>query len=310
MKRGICFILIFVLIFGCSACVKKNQPAVKNGYTFTDDLGRSVTVNSPGRTAVLLGSFVDVWLLAGGEICAAPNDAWEDYDFDLPESTVNLGGTKELNLELLLNAKPDFVIASANSVHHLEWRETLERAGITTAYFKVSDFDDYLRMLKICTDITGNAQAYQEYGLSQKTQIDEIISRCKGRKQQKILLLRSSAARIRAKNSYNNVMGEMLMNLGCINIADGSSTLLDDLNIESIAIQDPEKIFIVEVADEPEKIRECVENFFNENPLWKELSAVKSGNVWFMEKKLYNMKPNAEWAEAYEKLEKILYGEN
>lgn len=310
MKRGICFVLILVTIFGCSACAKENQPVEKDGYTFTDDLNRTVTVKKYERTAVLLGSFADVWLLAGGEICAAPNDAWEDYDFDLPDDTVNLGGTKELNLELLLAAKPDFVIASANSAHHLEWKETLEQAGITTAYFKVSDFEDYLSMLKICTDITGNTEAYQLYGLSQKSKIDEIIKRCEGRKQHKILLLRSSAARIRAKNSYNNVAGEMLMNLGCINIADSSSALLDDLNIESIALQDPEKIFIVEVADEPEKIRECVEKFFNENPLWKELTAVKNGNVYFLEKKLYNMKPNAEWAEAYEKLEKILYGEN
>ena len=34
-------------------------------YTFTDDLGRTVTVEQPERVAALIGSFADVWCLAG-----------------------------------------------------------------------------------------------------------------------------------------------------------------------------------------------------------------------------------------------------
>lgn len=35
-------------------------------YTFTDDLGREVTVESYERVATLLGSYADMWILAGG----------------------------------------------------------------------------------------------------------------------------------------------------------------------------------------------------------------------------------------------------
>lgn len=309
MKRIISFILFFACIFSSTACAPEKQLSKTDGYTFKDDLGREITVNNPQRVAVLLGSFVDIWLLAGGSVLAAPADAWEDYNFDLPKDTVNLGGTKELNLEMLLAAKPDFVIASANSAHHLEWKETLEKANIITAYFKVSGFADYLRMLKICTDITGNTQTFQTYGTSQQERIDEIVKRCKAKPKQKVLLLRASAANIRAKSSRDNVAGEMLLNLGCINIADSRNSLLDDLNIESILLQDPEKIFIVEVADNSNEIRAGVNDFFDDNPLWKELTAVQNGQVYFLDKNLYNMKPNARWAEAYEKLEQMLYGE-
>lgn len=34
-------------------------------YTFTDDLGREVSVSSCERTAALLGSYADMWILAG-----------------------------------------------------------------------------------------------------------------------------------------------------------------------------------------------------------------------------------------------------
>ena len=44
-------------------------------YTFTDDLGREVTIDKPQRAAALLGSFADIWYLAGGEVIASADDA-------------------------------------------------------------------------------------------------------------------------------------------------------------------------------------------------------------------------------------------
>ncbi len=91
-------------------------------YTFTDDLGREVSVSSCERTAALLGSYADMWILAGGNVCAAPEDAFDDLDLPLAEDTVNLGATKRLSLELLLSGDPDFVLASTNTPQHLEWQ--------------------------------------------------------------------------------------------------------------------------------------------------------------------------------------------
>ena len=66
--------------------------------TFTDDLGRQVTVDHPQRVAVLIGSFADIWCLAGGkeQIVAAAGDTWTQFDLDLPDSVADLGGVKEM----------------------------------------------------------------------------------------------------------------------------------------------------------------------------------------------------------------------
>ena len=40
----------------------------------------------------------------------------------------------------------------------------------------------------------------------------------------------------------------------------------------------------------------------NENPAWGTLDAVKNGRLHIMDKKLFNLKPNANWSESYEKL--------
>ena len=124
---------------------------------FTDDLGRTVTVEQPERVAALIGSFADVWCLAGGQdtLVAAAHDAWTSFDLGLNDTVTDLGAVKEPNLEVLLAAQPDFILASCNTTADLELQSTFENAGIPVAYFDIQSFDDYLNMLKICTDLTG-----------------------------------------------------------------------------------------------------------------------------------------------------------
>ena len=275
-------------------------------YVFHDDMGREVSVDSPKRVAALLGSYADIWYLAGGEICASADDAWEDFDLPLPEDAVNLGMTKELSLEKLFQADPDFVLASSNTKGNVEWMDTLEAAGIPVAYFEVSDFADYLRVLKICTEITGREDLYEQNGLAVQRQIEQVIAATNG---PKVLSLRASSTFIRAKNSQNNVLGQMLKALGCVNIADNRESLLENLSMEHIMLEDPEYIFFIQQGDNAEGTRANIESFIKDNPAWAELTAVKEGRVYLLEKELYALKPNDRWGEAYEKLEAVLAGE-
>ena len=280
--------------------------------TFTDDLGREVTVKNPQRVAALLGSYAHIWHLAGGTVVASADDAWEDFEIPLTEDAINLGGTKDLSLEKLFEANPDFIIASSNTSQHVEWLDTLEGANLNVAYFEVSDFDDYLRVLKICTDITGKAELYEENGSAISEKIDTIIETSKQRIQSnnenapKVLSLRASATWIRAKNSTGNVLGEMLKDLGCINIADSDDSLLENLNLEHIMQEDPDYIFICQQGNDLEGIKTHIEQFISENPAWNNLTAVKEGRVYIMDRALYTLKPNNRWGEDYERLEEIL----
>ncbi|MBP3698246.1 MAG: ABC transporter substrate-binding protein [Oscillospiraceae bacterium] len=309
MKRVISLCLLLALLLcGCSAPAEENGA---EGYTFTDDLDRTVTVTSTERVAALLGSYADIWLLAGGTVCAAADDAWDDFDLPLSEDTVNLGGTKDLSLEALLASAPTFVLASTNTPQHLEWESALQGAGITVAYFDVSSFDDYLRMLKTCTELTGNTACYEQYGAEVAAVVEEVTSRSRAAMEEDaatVLVLRASASSIRAKNSEGNVLGELLCDMGCINIADSDSNLLENLSVESIYLQDPDHIFIVQVGDDAAGMKENVNRFFAENPLWLELDAVKNDRVHYMDKRLFNLKPNAYWGESYIQLEEILFG--
>ena len=188
--------LLASLLGGCSQSNESSE--ISDTVTFTDALDRSVTVNkSPQRVAALLGSFADTWILSGGEICAAAEDAWDDYGLELKDA-VNLGGAHSPSLESLLSADLDFVIASASTKADVEMKETLENAGITVAYFDVDKFNDYLAMLKICTDIPGRNDLYEQNGEKVKEEIEKIkkdfSSAYLTEEKRTVLLLRTSAS--------------------------------------------------------------------------------------------------------------------
>lgn len=301
---------ITAIITSFSACVTNSENESENYYTFTDDLGRTVVLKSkPQKVATLMGSLADMWILAGGKICAAPDDAWEDFDIDT-ENAVNLGKLNNPSVELLFSSNAQFVIASASLSAQVELKETLEKANITVAYFDINDFDSYLRVLDIFTDINERKDLYKTNGLDIQERIEQVKQnhaiKNVSSSEKTYLFLRASSGYIRAKGSDKTILGEMLKDMGYINIADNDELILENLSIESIVKQNPYRIFIVQVGDDEEKMKENVQNMMDENKLWYTLDAVKNNRVYYMDKTLFNMKPNNRWDEAYEILANTL----
>lgn len=308
--RWISLAMALLLCFTLISCKAKGQNGSGERITFVDDLGREVSVpKNPERVAALLGSFADVWILAGGELCAAAEDAWEDFGLELGDA-VNLGGAHSPSLEKLIAADPQLVLASASTASNVDMKEALERMGIAVAYFDVDHFEDYLRMLKICTDLTGNSALYEENGLVIQRQIGEIKSQFASEEHDEasrtVLLLRASSTSVKAKGSKGTILGEMLADMGCVNIADLEASLLENLSVEEVIKQNPRHIFVVAMGDNSDAAQTAVDSLMIENPAWGLLPAVVANRVHVMDKNLFNLKPNARWAEAYEALYEIL----
>ncbi|MBD5098090.1 MAG: ABC transporter substrate-binding protein [Clostridiales bacterium] len=315
MKRNrFAFILaaLLILLTGCGGQrvgqTAAPTPPVSETIVFTDDLGREVTVAPPTRTAALIGSFADIWCLAGGRdtLVAAANDAWTSFDLDLGGDVVDLGAVKEPNLEVLLAARPDLVIGSVSTAADLELEPTLAQAGIPVAYFDVDGFDDYLRMLEICTRLTGRPENYTLYGENVAARVEAAVARQDG-SAPRVLCMRATGSSCKVKGSEGTVLGEMLAALGCVNIADSDASLLEELSLEAIIAADPDYIFVALQGSDPTKAMATLEATLLSNPAWENLTAVREGRFYTMEQALYNLKPNARWGEAYEKLADILY---
>ena len=319
MKKLIVLLMLFtvVLTAGCQSGpadqAGKDDENKAEAFTFTDDLGREVTVNNPQRVAALLGSYAEMWQLAGGNVCATADDAWDDLGLTLAEDAVNIGGTKNISVEKVFASNPDFIIASPITRINMELLDTFEASGIPTAYFEVSGFNDYLRVLKIMTEITGRPELYEQNGASIEQQIADVVDaskkRLNGEEGPTVLFLRVSATAVYAKNSYDSVLGEMLHALGCRNIADDDATLIETVSLEHVVEMDPDYIFTVQQGGDTEGTKANLESMFSDGGAWSSLTAVQEGRWHHLEKRLYNLKPNALWGEAYEGLEAILAAE-
>lgn len=311
VKRRI-FCILTILCLTLAACAPTapagNGSEQTQSVSFTDDLGRTVTAESPRRVAALIGSFADLWQLAGGAdtLVAAADDAWTSFDLNLGEDVVRLGGVKQINLEQLAAAQPDLVLASSNTAAQVELLPALEQLGLKVAYFKVAEFQDYLHMLDLCTQLTGDTDRFAQYGLGVERQVQAARDRADG-SAPTALYIRATGAGCKVKNSRDSVLGEMLRDLGCVNIADSDETLLEQLSLERILQLDPDFIFVVMQGADKSEAQRALDHTLLANPAWQSLTAVQQGRYYVMDDRLYNLKPNARWGEAYEHLADILY---
>ena len=304
MRKFLC-LLLSLLLCGCAA------PIQTGDYTFTDSTGCEVRVApNPKTVAVLLSSLADVWVTAGGTVDVTVGESVERGFADKTAVLVDDGAGKTVNLELLVASKPDFVIYSPDIAGQAECAEALTAAGIPAAGFRVDTFDEYLRMLKICTDLTGQPQRYQTYGNAVKARIDAILSDVQAQPTQPdILFVRagSSARYTKAKTAENNFVCIMLQQLRTCNIAEKAPILLDGLSMEEILISDPDAIFFTTMGSEESAVS-YMDSLLSD-PVWSSLTAVKEGRVHHLPKKLFQYKPNSRWDEAYAYLVTLLYGD-
>ncbi|MFT4004510.1 MAG: ABC transporter substrate-binding protein [Lacrimispora sp.] len=300
-------LFLSLLLTGCKSGEDKPVSGEAAGYRFTDALGEEVTVQEPKRVVALMGSFAETWLEAGGDLTGVTDDALEERGLSLPEEIVSVGKFNSPNIEKIIALDPDLVILSSETKEHVALKNALKQAGIPAAYFKVTHFEDYLSMLKTCTEITGRSDLYEKNGLDTQKQIEDTISSVKDEKPPTVLLLITYSGGAAVQNS-GTMTGKMLKDLGCENIADKNQSLLKEFNMESIIKEDPDFIFVVPMGNDQELAMKNLKETIENNPAWNGLTAVKNGRYILLPKEKFLYKPNEKWGESYTYLLEILYG--
>ncbi|GHU71654.1 hypothetical protein AGMMS49992_06040 [Clostridia bacterium] len=294
------FYLVFIIIM---LIVAFAASASGEPMAYTDALGRAVDLSNHDRVIAAPGSFAEVWVLAGGQLVGATRDAFEEGRIAI--GPMDLGSLKDPNLETILALSPDLAILNAETPGQVRLDEPLRAAGVETCYFTVETFGDYLSMLETLTQATGCADLYESNGLAVQSRIAAAIERAAGHSPPSVLLLRAHSTGLDVLVS-DSMAGAMLRDMGCVNIAEQSPSLLHQLSLESILMLNPDYIFIT-VMGSAENAMASIAALLTDNPAWASLSAVRNGRYIILPKELFHLKPNARWGEAYEILADILY---
>lgn len=307
------FMLLAIFTAGCSNNtnnITEEKVDDASYYSFIDALGNEVVLtDKPKRVVSLVGSYAETWTLAGGSLVGVTDDVETENRMKFTDDIQVVGTIKEPNVEEVLALNPDFVLLSPDVDSHLKIVEILGKTKISYGFFKVEKFEDYLEMLKICTDITGRKDLYEENGIKVEKDIKDTLSKIDSTKEEKpaVLFVRAFSSGAKAKKD-DNMTCTMLEELGTINIAAKHPSLLEDLSIEEIIEEDPDFIFVTTMGDEQKAIK-GLKSGIETNPAWSNLSAVKNDRYILLPKELFHYKPNNRWGESYEYLAKIIYPE-
>ena len=284
--------------------------------TFTDDMGNEVTVDNPQRVVACMGSFANAWELAGGTLVGVSDDALTAAGWTIESPDVAMVGDFTAgNLEAIMALNPDFVIMTSGTggrggdSSQVDLRDALVGAGIPVAYFEVTTFDDYERLMRTFTDITGRADLYDQNVAKVAAAIDAVVGAVPAENPPTALLLTTFSGGTRVQSSGTQT-GAMLADLGVNNLADENKSLLKDFSLEAVIEMDPDFIFVIPMGNDIEAAMRNLEEATAANPAWGSLSAVQNGRYITLDPTLYLAKPNAQWDAAYQGLFDNLYGQN
>lgn len=297
MKKWLFTILILALF--CTPAQALN---------FTDANGREVQLDAPERVVSLYNSYGDAWMCAGGELVGSIADAFEGGALDA--GVENLGSHVSPNLELLFSLNPDFVLLSADVASHLEIAAQLEQAQIPCAFFSTPDYRSYMEMMRIFTSLTGREDLYQRQLELVQQPIEEMIAKAQSLPDAPTaLLIRVNSKTVKCKNSTSTVAGNILRDMGYVNLADGDGALCESIGMESVLIADPDAIFVVLQGTSADAAQNNLAAVLTDNPAWSTLSAVREGRYYILDRDMFHYHPNENWAQAYAFILSVREGE-
>ena len=306
-------LLCFVMILGgCTAAdgnstETSDQAAGTAEYQITDAFGNTASLSRDSRIVSCYGSFADCLQLSGIEPVGVTDDAVKEHGLSFSEDVKIIGTVKEINLELLCECDPDYVILSADLAAHIKLEDSLKALGFEYGYFRVDTFSDYASFMESLCAVSGRDDLYRENVALPKENIENILSKIPSDQGAEVLLMRAYSSGIKAKGD-DNLAGQILKELGASNIVDKYPSMLEDLSLEQIINDDPEFIFVSFMGSE-DAAKEYLQDNFEKSPSFASLSAVKNSNYILLPKDLFHYKPNNRWDESYEYLAKILYPE-
>lgn len=297
MKKLLCLFLMGILLASSASA-----------FSFTDANGRGVDIENPQRVVSLYNSYGEAWMLAGGELIGSIADTFEDGLLD--DGVQNLGSHTTPNMELLFSLNPDFVLLSSEIASHGEIAVLLEQAGIPCAFFSTPDYRSYMEMISVFTQLTGKEDLHRQQIEAVQQPIEEMIKEAEALPDPTALLIRANSITVKCKNSETTVAGNILRDMGFVNLADGNSALCESVSMESVIIEDPDYIFVVLQGSSSEAAQNNLASVLTNNPAWNTLTAVREGRFYILDRDLFHYHPNERWSESYQFILDILKGEN
>lgn len=294
--------LILTLLFALlSACAPQATPtSAPATLTFTDGLGREITLDGPAQRIVSMApSNTEILFAIGAGDQVIGRDQLSDYPEEAKNIT-DIGSTFEaLNTELIVSLEPDLVLSA--EINTAEQVNQLEDLGLTVYYLKNPlTLEEMYSNVEIVAQLTGHADEAATLIESLKARVaavDQKIAPISSRPSVFYELDATDPAKpfTAGKGTF---ITQLIDRAGGYNIASELEGY-PQMSLEQVVAADPAFIILGDAryGVTPESIAQ--------RPGWENLSAVKSGKVLPFNDDLVS-RPGPRLVDALEELAKLL----
>lgn len=278
--------------------------------TVVDATGTEIKIPThPKRVVILNIANLDMYYAVGGEVVGKPKSAY--YSKELMAATADvpsIGGLHSPSVEAIIGMHPDLVIG-VNVPFNTNLREMLGQANIPLYINNLNTYEDVVNTLRFFGELTGHEDVANVTAKRAEDHYNKVVALAKEEKGPRSLIIFGAPGSF-SMATTTSFSGNLLKTLGGDNIADRDSSLSGDyvpLSMEYIIKENPEVIFFISMTPKPDSI-ETFKRDMLESSSWQDISAVKSGRIYYLSGGLFALNPGTPINEALDIMYKDLYG--
>ncbi len=283
--------LCLCLVISLTPLVVKDLEAAQ----IRDDLGQEVSLAVPPQRIIsLYGGLTEVLAALGLADKLVAGVQGDSRLGDLPRVGTHL----QPNVEMILALKPDLVV-QGGVAKGLPALRKLEAEGVPVAMFAPHDFPGLFSMIQRLGALTGKSEAAASLVREMEDRLAQIARRLQGAKPVRVFYEVRSLNLLAA--GRGSMVNDIITRAGGVNVVE-SPQELTRFDLEALLHADPE-VYVIQqgpMNKSPEDI--------NSRPYFKELRAVKTGQVLLVDEGLFSH-PGPRSVQAVKQLARFLHPE-
>ncbi len=282
----ICLLLILLMATLIAGCVKNPNIGVntsiteeKHSITVVDARGEEVTIPIPVKKVISIYGMAPpfIYLLGeGNKFYAGWMWGADFYKLIDPEIKDKINKCRSLNVEEIVKEHPNFVLAATWQQHSREVQQ-LESLGIPVVCIDLESVNDIYTTIKILGKIFQKENYANNIIEYYKTCVKDVEKRISNVKEKPKVLVLYYSDKAKAFRTFGGDMfqSKLIEMAGGISVSKGLSGK-QTINVEQVAKWNPDIILIIQYGKSGEDVKKMILN----DPVWKQIKAVKDGKVY------------------------------
>ena len=291
---SICTSVIMLSVVGCSsASVDDNNSE-----------GNTTNKESYGEDSIVVATSVAVAQILdelGVKISGVPTTSYE-----LPKrakGAVEVGTPMNPDLEIIKSLSPD-VVVSVDTLGQ-DFIDNFNQNNIPSEFVNLTSYNDLKETITGLGEKFNKQDKASEIVNQLETKERELESKFNNTEKPNVLVIFGAPGTMML-GTEKCYVGNLVNLAGGKNVLEHSTSSFVQINKEELLNLNPDKIVVMTHAD-PEATKAQVKNTLETDAAWKNLNAVKNGEVHYLENDYFGMSANLKVIEALDMMHDILY---